>query len=681
VARKCNQEGKLRKCTIAGWKPGLHPHRFALSILWLSFILRHAPENRIRRRAQLIVTQEFSSPQRAGQVHLRILATTDLHVQVLPYDYYADRPVATHGLACTASLIAAARAEAPNCLLLDNGDFLQGNPMGDLYARPGQLAPGQVHPILAAMNRLGYDAGTLGNHEFNYGLDFLQNVLRGAAFPLVSANIAMGPDGDAPLLPPYVLLDRQVTDGAGGVHGLRIGVIGFAPPQIVQWDRAQLGDQLTTEDIVESAARRVPQMQAAGCDVIIALSHSGIGGDLAVAGMENASTALAALPGIDAVVAGHSHLVFPGPGFAGLPGVDAEAGRLCGKPAVMPGFWGSHLGVIDLALHRAGGRWQVRCSHAAARPIWQQGADGQPQALAATDAAVAAAMAGFHAETLAYARRPVGRTRAPLHSFFALVTPSPAVAVVAEAQARHVAAWLAGTPEAGLPLLSAVAPFKTGGRGGPQNFTDVPAGDMALRHAADLYIYPNTVAALRLTGAELAEWLERAAGIFHRITPGLPDQPLIDADFPSYNFDLIHGLSFAIDLAQPARYHHDGRLADPAARRITGLAFRDAPVDPCASFIVASNSYRASGSGGFAARPALLTGTTSIRDTLVAHIAVTNPLPPPAPPFWRFAPMPGTSVTFDTAPAARAMLGDVPHLALTALGDTADGFVRFRLAL
>ncbi|NUB44721.1 bifunctional 2',3'-cyclic-nucleotide 2'-phosphodiesterase/3'-nucleotidase [Fertoebacter nigrum] len=627
------------------------------------------------------VTQEFSLPDSAGQVHLRILATSDLHVQVLPYDYYADRPVDTHGLARTASLIAAARAEAANCLLLDNGDFLQGNPMGDLYSRPGQLAPGQVHPILAAMNLLGYDAGTLGNHEFNYGLDFLQGVLKGAGYPLVSANIALG-ENDAPtLLPPYVLLDRQVADGAGASHNLRIGVIGFAPPQIVQWDRALLGNQLTTSDIVESAVRWVPQMQAAGCDVIVALSHSGIGGCHAVAGMENASTALAALPGIDAVVAGHSHLVFPGPGFAGLPGVDPVAGRLCGKPAVMPGFWGSHLGVIDLALQRAGGRWQVQAGRATTRAIWQRGADGLPHAQSDTDAAVASAMAGYHAETLAYARSPVGRASAPLNSFFALVTPSPAVAVVAEAQARHAAAWLADMPEAGLPLLSAVAPFKTGGRGGPENYTDVPAGDMALRHAADLYIYPNTVAVLRLTGAEVAEWLERAAGIFHRITPGLPDQPLIDPDFPSYNFDLIHGLSFTIDLAQPARYHHDGRLADPAAQRITGLAFGDGPVDPCASFIVASNSYRAAGSGGFAARPALLTGTTSIRDTLLAHIAATNPLPPPAPPFWRFAPMPGTSVTFDTAPAARAMLGDVPHLALTALGDTADGFVRFRLAL
>ena len=613
------------------------------------------------------------------------MATTDLHAHVLPYDYYADRPTPTLGLARTASLIADARAGAANSLLVDNGDFLQGNPMGDLFAQPGLLANGKVHPIFAAMNRLGYDAATLGNHEFNYGLDFLMSALRGTAFPVISANIAIRqgahPRKDTTLLRPYVILERQLADGAGTSHPIKIGVIGFAPPQIVQWDRNHLEGRVTTRDILAAARGWVPEMREAGCDVIIALSHSGIGPAGASDGMENASTPLARLPGIDAIVTGHSHLVFPSPAFAGLADVDAQAGTIAGKPAVMAGFWGSHLGLIDLLLERDGTAWQVIASTSEARPIWQRGADGKPNALVASDPRVQASVAIEHAATLASVRRPVGRTALALNTYFALVTPSPAVGVVAAAQARHLAPLLRGTAHDGLPILSACAPFKTGGRGGPENFTDIPRGDMALRHAADMYVYPNTLTALRLTGAEVAEWLEHTVGIFARITPGLPDQPLINPDFPSYNFDLIHGLTFRIDLAQRSRYHPDGSLADTNARRITGLAQDGLALNPEAEFIIASNNFRASGNGGFTTAPPVLCETTHIRDLLLRHIAHASPLTAPATPFWRFVPMPGTSVTFATAPAARQHLPDVAHLRLTDLGDTPDGFVRFRLAL
>ena len=118
-------------------------------------------------------------------VHLRVIETTDLHQHLLPYDYYADRPLDGIGLAHAAHLIDAARAEAANALLFDNGDFLQGTPMGDLVAYEKGLREGDLHPVMAAMNALQFDAITLGNHEFNYGLDFLMKALTGAAFPVV----------------------------------------------------------------------------------------------------------------------------------------------------------------------------------------------------------------------------------------------------------------------------------------------------------------------------------------------------------------------------------------------------------------------------------------------------------------------------------------------------------------
>ncbi|MDP4032088.1 MAG: bifunctional 2',3'-cyclic-nucleotide 2'-phosphodiesterase/3'-nucleotidase [Pseudorhodobacter sp.] len=624
----------------------------------------------------------FSNQTTPGRAHMRLMATTDLHVHILPYDYYTDRPAARIGLARTAALIAEARQEAANCLLVDNGDFLQGNPMGDYIAGQGGRAPCAVHPMFTAMNLLGYEAATLGNHEFNYGLDFLMSALAGAAFPVVAANIArqLGASAhdDQTLLPPYVILNRTITDGTGEAHPIRIGVIGFVPPQVVQWDKAHLAGRVFSRDIVATAAALVPRMKAEGADIIIALAHTGIGATTVSDSRENAATALARIAGIDALVTGHSHLVFPSPAFAGLADVDPVRGTICGKPAVMPGFHGSHLGLIDLLLEWQGDGWRLTDFTVEARPV------GDAADHTATGTAIAAAVRSDHTATLAYARRSIGHTAQPLNTYFALLAPSPAVRLVADAQAAQVACLLAGTPDAALPILSAAAPFKTGGRSGPGHFCDVPAGDMALRHAADLYIFPNSIAALRLTGAELADWLERAVSLYRQITPGQADQPLIDADFPCYDFDLIHGLGFQIDLGQPARHDRHGGLVHPAARRIRHLTWHGTALDPSAQFIVATNSYRASGSGGFPITPGNqldLPGRDNIRDILLRHIAETGTASAFAAPEWRFAPMPGTSVTFESGPAARAHLAEVAALRLDPLADTDNGFTRFRLHL
>ena len=215
--------------------------------------------------ASLIALHPFSARAAAGQAHLRIMETTDLHVHVWPYDYYGDRPVDTVGLARTAAHIADIRAEATNALLLDNGDFLQGNPMGDYIAYERGMTEGDMHPIITAMNTVGFDASTLGNHEFNYGLDFLMKSLAGADFPIVSANVVKDQGGtpttDTTLIPPYIILERMLTDGAVETHPIRVGLIGFVPLQIMNWDRKHLEGNVTARDILETARACVPQMR------------------------------------------------------------------------------------------------------------------------------------------------------------------------------------------------------------------------------------------------------------------------------------------------------------------------------------------------------------------------------------------------------------------------------------
>ncbi|MFG6517078.1 bifunctional 2',3'-cyclic-nucleotide 2'-phosphodiesterase/3'-nucleotidase [Sulfitobacter sp. 1A13496] len=638
--------------------------------------------------AGLLALHPFSLRAAANQAHLRLMETTDLHVHVFPYDYYADKEVDTVGLARTASIVKSIRAEATNTLMLDNGDFLQGNPMGDYIAYERGMKEGDMHPVIQAMNALGYDASTLGNHEFNYGLDFLMKSLAGADFPVVSANVVKKvgakPSDDETLVKPYVLLDRMLTDGAGETHPIKIGIIGFVPPQIMSWDRRHLEGKVQARDILESARAWVPQMKEAGADIIIALSHSGIGAAKEEDMMENASVPLAAVEGIDAIMTGHSHLVFPSGSYADYPGVDVSEGTIHGKPATMGGFWGSHLGLIDLMLERDGSGWRIASHSAEARAISQRNEDRSVMPLVESDAEVLASVQQEHDETLAYVRRAVGKTDAKLHSYFALVADDPSVQVVSNAQRWYIEQMLKGTEHEGLPILSAAAPFKAGGRGGPEYYTDVPKGDVAIKNVSDLYLYPNTARAVRVTGGQVKDWLERSAGMFNQITPGKANQPLLNPEFPSYNFDVIDGVTYQIDLSQPSKFGPKGTVANPEASRIVNLEFEGQPLDPKSEFIIATNNYRASGGGAFPGAMGdtiVFEGPDTNRDVIVRYIVEKGTISPRADGNWRFAPLEETSVMFETGPKAADYVDEVTGVEMEQVGDTEDGFAQFRITL
>jgi 2',3'-cyclic-nucleotide 2'-phosphodiesterase/3'-nucleotidase len=614
-------------------------------------------------------------PKNSANVVLRILATTDLHAHVMPWDYHANRPSPSAGLARTASLIRRARAEHPGALLFDNGDFLNGSPMAEV--------PQGENPVIAAMNALGYDAATLGNHEFSHGLQALGRALAACRFPIVSSNMltARGatPAEDRHIAAPRLILTRHLP---GALHPIRIGLLGFAPPQVVQWDRAALGAAMKVRDILEAARHHVACLRAEGADVVIALSHSGIAGSEPLPMLENATAALARIPGIDALVAGHTHQAFPAPGYPVAPGIDPQAGTVHGKPVVMPGFFGSHLGVIDLTLRHEGG-WQVQGATVALRPIARR-ESGRLKALTRSDPQILALAAPAHQATRDWAAQTVGRTLAPLHSYFAMVAPSASVRLIAQAQADHVRHALQGTPHEGLPVVSVAAPFHSGGRGGPENYAHVPAGRLTRRHVFDLYPHPNAIAALLVTGADLAAWLERSFSQFNRIDPGAQDAWLVDADFPSFNFDTVEGLTWEVDLSAPAAHDARGGATGRPRGRICDLRFQGAPVGADQRFVLATNTYRATGSGGFPVGGAdrlVIKGPTASRDILTDHIARLGVLPPATSLPWRFRAMPGTSVLFDSAPGAARYLSDLMPLHAEPLEITPEGFRRFRLHL
>ncbi len=620
-------------------------------------------------------------------IKLRILETTDIHVHVQSYDYYRDQPDDTVGLARIASLVDKARAEVRNTLLFENGDFLQGNPLGDLMAYERGFKAGDTHPIIRAMNQMKFDVGTLGNHEFNYGLDFLAKSLAGAKHPTVCANVAKGQlsanaRSDDTLVRPYVILDRDVLDEARGSHRLRVGVIGFTPPQIMQWDQAHLRGKVDTRDIVESARAWIPEMKERGADIIVALAHTGISSATAQGRDENAALHLAFVPGIDVILTGHLHLVFPGPVFKDRPGIDIEKGTLNGIPAVMAGFWGSHLGQIDLTLQKSGNDFKVVGHSVGVLPVFRREA-GKVVPLAEPKAEIIASVQAEHDATLEYVRRPVGKTAKAMDTYFSLIADNAALQVISDAQIWYAKGLLAGGPHAGLPLLSAVAPFKAGGRGGVEFYTQIAEGQVALKNVADLYIYPNTLKAVKVNGAQLKDWLEMSSGLFNQIKASDDEQPLVNAAFPAFNFDMIDGVTYQVDLAQPAKYDGTGKVVEASANRIVGLAFQGKTVTAEQEFVVVTNNYRASGGGNFPGndgKTIVLDAPDATRDVIIKYFQQTGTLDPKADGNWSLMTVPGaTNVVFESNPRAKALVSTVKGVRFAS--DAANGFAKFRLDL
>lgn len=639
------------------------------------------------------------------RLRLRLLATTDLHGHLLPWDYYRDTPLDGFGLARVATLIRQARAEVENCLYLDNGDLIEGSPLAEYAVEAGGRSPAAMHPMVAALNALGCDAATLGNHEFSYGMAHLTASLAAADYPVVSANIlalkGAGAAHDTPLFPPWAILDRSFADAGGGMHRVRIGVLGLTPPQVLDWDKAVLPPDLRARGMIETAQYYLPIIRACGADVIVALAHTGLGAAPQAglqAGLqpglqtdtglgrhlpmdENVGLGLSALPGLDALVLGHEHQTYPQP----VGGI-AQSGLLGSVPVVMPGAYGSHLGVIDLNLIRSGSTWQIASARAECRAIAARGVQGQSVPLVAVDPDLALRAEPVHQAARQWMARPVGHSDVPLHSYFALARPNAMQALIADAQAEHLADILAGTDWDGLPILAAVAPFKTGGRGGPDHFTDVPAGPLQMRNAADLYVHPNRFAAIVLTGAQVRNWLERAASTYALLRAGGQDQPLLNPLVPATCLEMIYGLTYAMDLSAAAAFVSPTGSATGHAGRICDLRFGGAAVVDKMRFALATNSHRLGVLLGLldGATPEVIADGTAqpgSRDVLLRHLGRRTANPVSGPPSWSFAPLPGTSVALDTSPAALPYLADLAAFSPENLGLTSDGFLRFRLHL
>ncbi|HEK9102435.1 TPA: bifunctional 2',3'-cyclic-nucleotide 2'-phosphodiesterase/3'-nucleotidase [Bacillus pseudomycoides] len=600
---------------------------------------------------QVLPTVAHAEGQAEGStVKLRILETSDIHVNLMNYDYYQTKTDNKVGLVQTATLVNKAREEAKNSVLFDDGDAIQGTPLGDYVAQKG-LDGDYVHPLYRLMNLMKYDVISLGNHEFNYGLDYLNKAISKTQFPVINSNVYKedgdnNEENDKNYFKPYHIFEKEVEDESGQKQKVKIGVMGFVPPQIMGWDKANLEGKVKAKDIVQTAKKMVPKMKAEGADIIVALAHSGVDKNGYNAGMENASYYLAKVPDVDAVLMGHSHTVI--------------TDNFNGVPVVMPGVFGSNLGIIDMELKKVNGKWEVQKDKSvpSVRPI----SDSKGNALVESDKRLVDEIKDDHEATIKYVNTPVGKTTAPINSYFSLVQDDPSVQLVTNAQKWYVEKLFTENGQyskyKGLPVLSAGAPFKAGGRNGATYYTDIPAGTLAIKNVADLYVYPNTLYAVKVNGAQVKEWLEMSAGQFNQIDPAkAEEQSLVNVNYPTYNFDILDGVKYEIDVTQPAKYDKDGKVVNQNANRILNITYNGKPIADNQEFIVATNNYRGSSQTfpGVSKGEVVYQSQDETRQIIAKYMQETPVINPTADQNWAFKPIAAEKLntTFDSSPNAQ----------------------------
>ena len=509
----------------------------------------------------------------AAEGRLVLMGTTDLHGWVLPYDYYTGQRT-RNGLAALVPLIDSVRAAHPErTVLVESGDLLQGNPMDFVYRR---LAEGEVHPLVQAMNLVGYDAAAIGNHEFNYGIEHLERSAAGAAFPFLSANIFRAGTA-AHAYRPYTFVERTV-----GGRRVRIGITSATPPGVMIWDRDNVRGRLDFRDVVASVRPVVARMRAEGADLVLVAAHSGLEGssyDTAATGVpaENAASAMAReIPGIDVIFMGHTHRELADTTINGVLVQQAKN-------------WGTSLAVAELDLRWADGRWTV---------VRKRGTVLRP-AEGSTSPRLEAALAQAHARTRAYVSQVVGTSSEEWTSALSRTRDTPILDLVNDVQARVTGAD-----------LSAASAFSLTSR--------IPAGPVTVADVAGLYVYDNTLKAIRISGAQLRAYLEKSAE-YYLPCPASACETLVNPNVPGYNYDVVSGVDYTLDLTRPV------------GRRLVRLEHNGRAVVDADSFTLALNNYRAAGSGGFSmliGAPVVYDRGEGIRELLIEEIRRRGTLRP-----------------------------------------------------
>jgi 2',3'-cyclic-nucleotide 2'-phosphodiesterase/3'-nucleotidase len=535
----------------------------------------------------LLALVAYTVPSRSAsgaRVHITIVATTDLHGNILPVNYYTNKPDAG-GLARAATLIKRARQENPNFLLLDSGDTIQGTPLEYYHNKKNNQPP---DPMMLIMNALQYDAMAVGNHEYNFGLKVLEKARSEARFPYLSAN-TYDKGTDHTHYQPYLVKE---------IAGLRVGVLGLTTPGIPNWDNEQNYAGLEFNEPLPEAKKWVAVLrEKEKVDVVVVAMHMGLEGDLNTGEItpgqvpnENQAIAIAKqVPGVNVILMGHTHRDVPALVINGVLLAQAD-------------HWGRHVARVDLYLDQdQNGRWQIAVESSLTIPT-----DDRVE----PDAEASKLAGPYDRETQTWLARAIGESSAELTADDARFRDTAILDLIQRVQL-----------EAGQADVSMAASFNPRAR--------IPKGAITVREMAGLYVYENTLVVLEVTGVQLKAALEHSARYFGEYVPGKTPAELVDQRIPAYNFDVAEGVNYDLDITKPF------------GQRIRNLVFRGRPLDPNQKLRLATNNYRINGGGGYTMykeAPVVYQSSELIRDLIIDWIERHKTIPIEPTNNWKIVP-------------------------------------------
>lgn len=517
------------------------------------------------------------------RIQIVILGTTDLHGNLYPVDYYTNKPD-NRGLAKIATMIRQIRKDNENVMLIDSGDTIQGTPLEYYHNKKNNAPP---DPMMLAMNALAYDAMTVGNHEYNFGLQVLEKARSEAKFPWLSAN-TYDKGTTRTHYQPYIVKE---------VAGVRIAVLGLTTPGIPNWENAPNYAGLEFKDPLLEAKKWVPLLRGKErADVVVIAMHMGLEEDLRTGELnpgqvpnENEAIAIARqVPGVDLIFMGHTHRDVPSIVINGVQLLQANC-------------WGRHLARVDLYLKNDGSGWRVYAR--SARTI-------APDDKVAPDAELLKIGEPYDRETQAWLSHPIGESAAELTAAEATFRDTAILDLIQRVQM-----------EAGKADVSMVASFN--------EKAVIAKGPMTVRDIAGLYIYENTLVVLEVTGQQLKDALEHSAKYFRPYEPGKSARDLVDEKIPSYNFDIAEGVTYDLNIAKPF------------GQRIENLQFHGKPLRPDQKLRLATNNYRVNGGGGYVmykGAPVVYRSSQEIREMIIDWVERHKTIPTDPDNNWKIVP-------------------------------------------
>jgi 2',3'-cyclic-nucleotide 2'-phosphodiesterase / 3'-nucleotidase len=523
------------------------------------------------------------------RAHVVILSTTDMHGRIFPIDYYTNK-YDNVGIAKVATVVKQARKDDPDLLLLDSGDTIQGTPLEYLHNKRNNTPP---DPMMLTMNALKYDAMAVGNHEYNFGLKVLEKARSEAKFPWLSANTyETGAKGTPSThYQPYVIKE---------VQGVKIGILGLTTPGIPYWENVPNYAGLEFHETVSEAKKWVPILRAKEkVDVVVIAMHMGIEEDLrtgipnpSTVPNENAAIAIARqVPGVDAILMGHTH---------------REVGDLFvnGVLLTQANRWASHVARVDLYLDKGDdNRWHVVAKSARTIPVTEK---------TEIDPEIAKLGEPYDKETQDWLGRNIGESSAELSAQGCRFQDSAIIDLIQRAQL-----------EAGKADVSMAACFN--------DRAHIPKGAVTVRDIAGLYEYENTLVTVELTGQQLKDALEHSTRYFKEYQPGKSLYDLVDTRIPGYNFDVAEGVRYDIDLTKPL------------GQRIVNLKFKGQPLSMTQKLRVVTNNYRVNGGGGFTMykdAPVIYRSSAEVRELIIDWVEKNKSVPTQSTNNWRIVGVP-----------------------------------------